>query len=182
MKKILMGLGIILLLFIIYAVYALFIATPASPPDTVEYSNNGLEITVDYSRPYKKGRLIFGDEADGALQPFGKYWRLGANAATEITVNQDVLFGGNPLNAGTYRMYAIPGAKAFKVIINSETGVFFGAVEPDPELDLFTVDAPVTMQDQVTEQFTISIKDAPQGADIEFVWDQFKFTIPVTSQ
>ena len=181
-KKILMGLGALVLIFVLYVVYALFIATPASPPDTAEYSNQGLEITIDYSRPYKKGRVIFGTEDEGALQPFGEYWRLGANAATEITVNQDVLFGGNSLKAGSYRMYAIPGPRAFKIILNSETDVFFGAAEPDPELDLFSVDAPVTMQDQVTEQFTINIKDATNGARIDFVWDKFLFSVPITTQ
>ncbi|GJM27832.1 MAG: hypothetical protein DHS20C17_04670 [Cyclobacteriaceae bacterium] len=180
LKKILIGVGVAVLLFVLYVVYALFIATPASPPDTVVYSNQGLEISVDYSRPYKKNRLIFGDEADDALQPFGQYWRLGANAATEITVNQDVLFGGNPLNAGTYRMYAIPGPQAFKVTLNSEAGVFFGAAEPDPELDLFTVDAPVTMQDSETEQFTIDINESDNGARIDFIWDNFLFSVPIT--
>ena len=78
LKKILFGLGAVLLLFILYVVYALFIAEPASPPDTAEYSNRDWKLAFDYSRPYKKGRLIFGAEADDALQPFGQYWRLGA--------------------------------------------------------------------------------------------------------
>lgn len=182
LKKILIGVGAVALLFVLYVVYALFIAKPASPPDTVTYSNQGLEISVDYSRPYKKGRLIFGEEADGALQPFGQYWRLGANAATEISINQDVLFGGNPLSAGTYRMYAVPGAQSFKVILNSETGVFFGAAEPDPTLDIFTVDAPVSMQNSETEQFTINIKDSRNGAQLDFIWDTFLFSIPITVQ
>ena len=170
------------MLFVLYVAYVIFIAPPASPPDTAHFSNDGLEISVDYSRPYKKGRVIFGTEAEGALQPFGEYWRLGANAATEITVNQDVLFAGSPLKAGSYRMYAVPGPNAFKITLNSETDVFFGVAEPDPELDLFSVDAPVTMQDQVTEQFTINIKDAINGAQIDFVWDKFLFTVPITRQ
>ena len=81
LKKILMGIGALVLLFGRYAFYGILRA-PASPPDTAEYSNQGLEISIDYSRPYKKGRLIFGEEADEALQPFGQYWRLGANAAS----------------------------------------------------------------------------------------------------
>ena len=180
LKKILIGLGVVAVLFILFVVYSLFIATPASPPDTAEYSNGGLEITIDYSRPYKKDRLIFGEEADGALQPFGQYWRLGANAATEITVNQDVLFGGKPMAEGSYRLYAIPGPESFKVIVNSELDVFFAFGGADEELDLFSVDAPVTMQDQITEQFTINITDAPQGAEIDFVWDKVLFSVPVT--
>ena len=179
LKKIAIGLGAILLLFILYVVYALFIATPASPPDTVEYSNQGLEITIEYSRPYKKDRVIFGTVDQGALQPYGQYWRLGANAATEITINQDVLFAGQPLEAGTYRMYAVPGADSFEITLNSETGVFFAFGEPDHELDLFSIDAPVTRQNQVTEQFTINIDSQGNGARIDFIWDDVLFSVPI---
>lgn len=182
LKKILMGLGGLVLLFVLYVVYALFIATPASPPATTEYSNQGLEITVNYSQPYKKDRLIFGEEADGALLPYGKYWRLGANEATEITINKDVLFGGKPLSAGSYRMYAVPGPQSFKVSLNSEIGVFFAVAEPDPELDVLRVDAPVTLQDNVTEMFTININDTDTGAQIDFVWDNVLFSVPITVQ
>jgi hypothetical protein len=110
-KNILIGTGVVLLLIIIWIVYALFIATPVSPPATAYFNEGGLEITVDYSQPSKKDRLIFGEENEGALQPYGQYWRLGANAPTEITFNQDVTFGGEPINAGRYRMYAIPGKR-----------------------------------------------------------------------
>ncbi len=135
-KKIFIGIGVVFLLFVIWVVYGLFIATPVSPPTTASYNEGGLEITVDYSQPSKKGRLIFGEKEDGALQPYGKYWRLGANAATEITFNKDVIFGGEPIKAGTYRMYAVPGPNAFKVTLNSETEVFFGVADPDHDLDI----------------------------------------------
>lgn len=87
--------------------------------------------------------MIFGEESEEALQPYGKYWRLGANAATEISFNKNVTFGGKAVEAGTYRMYAIPGADTFEITLNSETDVFFGAVEPDYDLDVLTIEAPV---------------------------------------
>ncbi len=180
LKKILIGLGALIIIFVLYVVYALFIATPVSPPDTVTYANDGLEITVDYSRPYKKGRVIFGTEADSALLSYGKYWRLGANAATEITINRDVLFGGQSLSAGSYRMYAIPGENSFQVTLNSELGVFFAYAEPDAERDVLTVEAPVTIQNQATEQFTITIDSQGSGARIDFIWDHILFSVPVT--
>ncbi|HNP17224.1 MAG TPA: DUF2911 domain-containing protein [Fulvivirga sp.] len=181
-KKILMGLGIVFLLFVLWVVYGLFIATPVSPPATATYNEGGLEISVDYSQPSKKGRLIFGDEKEGALQPFGKYWRLGANAATKITFNKDVSFGGKPVEAGTYRMYAVPGANAFKVTLNSESEVFFGIAEPDHELDIVTVEAPVQNLASIVETFEIGFSTTDTGATINFSWDQIMFTIPVSLQ
>lgn len=167
------------MIFIIWVVYGLFFAEPASPPDSVNYTNGGLEISVDYSRPYKKGRLIFGEASEQALQPYGQYWRLGANAASEITFNRDVLFAGKPISAGTYRIYAVPGKDTFEVTLNSELGVFFGISEPDPSLDVLTVEAPVTIQETVTEQFTIFINQSGNGARIDFAWDNVMFTVHV---
>ena len=118
-KKILIGVGVVFLLFVLWSVYGLFFAPPVSPLATASYNQDGLMIDVSYSQPSKKGRLIFGNEEDGPIQAYGKYWRLGANAATEITFNKAVTFGGMPVDAGTYRMYAIPGADAFKVVLNS---------------------------------------------------------------
>ncbi len=181
-KKILFGIGVLLILFVVYSVYVLFIATPKSPPGTAEYSDQGLGITVNYSRPYKKGRLIFGEEADGALQPYGQYWRLGANAATEISLSKDVLFAGKSLDAGTYRMSAVPGPKAFKINLNSELDVFFGITEPDPEFNVLSVDAPVTPQDNETEMFTISFSNDSEVIMMNFVWDKTLFSVPITVQ
>lgn len=180
LKKILLGIGVLVILFALWVVYGLFIAKPASPKATATYSDMGVDVTVTYSQPYKKGRLLFGTEADGALQPYGKYWRLGANAATEITLSTDVYFGGNDLKAGTYRMYAIPGPDVFQVILNTEAGVFFGAVEPNRELDIVTVDAPVKSQDQVVEMFTVQFSSDSASINMDFVWDNILFSVPIT--
>ena len=181
-KKIFIGIGVAVLLFVLYAVYAIFIAKPASPHATTEYKTQALEISVEYNQPYKKGRLIFGKESDGALQPYGKYWRLGANAATEVTFSKDVLFGGKPLQAGSYRLYAIPGANSFEVKVNSELDVFFAVSQPDPELDLFSVKVSVVPQDKVTEMFTISFSNSGSDIMMDFVWDQTKFSVPISVQ
>lgn len=181
-KKILLGFGILVLFLIIWVVYGLFIATPVSPPASVSYNEDGLEMTIHYSQPSKKGRLIFGDEKDGALQPYGNYWRLGANAATEISFHKDVTFGGKPVNAGTYRMYAVPGPEVFEITLNSETDVFFGAAEPDYDLDVLTIEVPVQKPASEVETFTIDFSSTEEGATINFTWDQTMLQVPVALQ
>ena len=80
MKNVLKIIGVLVLAFIGYVAY--MVLNPVSPKETVSYSSEISDLEVVYSRPYKKDRLIFGSEEDGALVPFGKYWRTGANAAT----------------------------------------------------------------------------------------------------
>lgn len=181
-RKIFIGIAAIIIIFVGWVVYGLFIATPASPPGTAEGSFGDLSIKVNYSRPYKKGRLIFGDESENALQPYGKYWRLGANAATEITFNKDVTFAGKPASAGTYRMYAVPGPSEWEVSLNSETGVFFGAAEPDYSLDVVKVQVPVQTTETETEQFTILFTSDSTGAVMNFMWDRTLIRVPIAPQ
>src|SRR5690606_8884764 len=137
--------AIIVIVFVILAVVAFFFYDyfrPASPPGEVSLTSLDLTVSVSYSRPSVRGRVIFGDRVPGdsdqqPLQPYGEYWRLGANAATEITLSRDVLFNGAALNAGTYRMYAIPGRDSFEIVLNSETGVS-GWLPPDQCRDVLS--------------------------------------------
>jgi hypothetical protein len=179
-KKIFIGIGIVFIVFVLWSVYGLFFAPKKSPPTTTSFSDRGLDIKVSYSQPSKRGRLIFGDEKEGALQPYGKYWRLGANAATEITFSKDITFAGQPVNAGSYRMYAVPGAEAFQVILNSELGVNFSAAsEPDHTLDLLTVKIPVDVLTAEVETFTISFASDSIGVNMNMAWDKTGLLVPI---
>ena len=179
-KKIFLGIGIVFIVFVLWAVYGLFFAPKKSPPATASFSDKGLDINVSYSQPHKRGRLIFGTDSEGALQPYGKYWRLGANAATEITFSKDITFAGQPVNAGSYRMYAVPEAEAFQVILNSELGVVFTAAsEPDHTLDILSVKIPVDPMMAEVETFTISFESDSIGVNMNMVWDKVRLGVPI---
>jgi len=175
-KKIYIGLGVIVIVIIGFAGYTAFTTRSHSPSKTTEFSHEGLDITVVYCQPFKKGRQIFGE-----LLPYGKYWRLGANEATEITFNKNVTFAGQPVNAGTFRMYAVPGQTTWEVYLNSELGKW-GAMEPDHTLDVVKVDVPVGTAPAETEQFTINFGSSAEGATMDFVWDKTLVTVPITIQ
>ena len=179
-KKIFIGIGVALLIFVFWAVYGLFFAPKKSPGATASYNDHGLDIKVTYSQPSKRGRVIFGEESTGALQPYGKYWRLGANAATEITFKQNVIVGGMPVKAGTYRMYAIPGPEFFKIILNSEVGVnFTAASDADHALDVLTMDIPVFPPASEVETFTISFDYAYEVVNMNLAWDKVQLSVPM---
>ena len=178
-KKIYIGLAVVLAIIVGVFLYGALVVSKRSPIETTTFSDNGLDIKVVYCRPYKKGRLIFGEEKDHALQPYGKYWRLGANAATEIEFNKDVKFAGKPVSAGRYRMYAVPGASSFQVSLNSDLGVYFAVNEPDYAKDVLKVDVPVQTAPE-TEQFTISFGKDSTALNMDFVWDKTLVRVPIT--
>ena len=180
-KKIIIGVLIFIVLLAIGFAWLNNRNRTLSPPGNTELTVNGLTVSIPYSRPSVRGRLIFGTEEQKALQPYGKYWRLGANESTEITVNKDVLFNGQPVKAGTYRMYAIPAADSFDIVLNSELGKW-GAMEPDYSLDVLHTKVPVEKASAPVEQYTISTVEADGGINVIFEWSDIKFVVPVKAQ
>lgn len=180
-KKIIIGVIALVVVLAAAMAYLNYRNRSLSPRGTTELTVNGLSVSIPYSRPSVRGRLIFGTEEQKALQPYGKYWRLGANEATEITVNKDVLLNGQPVKKGTYRVYAIPGAETFDIILNSELGKW-GAFEPNHELDLLTTKVPVEHNSTAVEQYTISTVEADGGVNVVFEWSDSKFVVPIKAQ
>ena len=90
------------------------IKTPQPSPTASFKQAFGLgEISVNYSRPQVKGRVVFGD-----LVPFDKMWRTGANASTKVNFSDDVTIDGNKLTAGEYALYTIPGKTEWTIIFH----------------------------------------------------------------
>ncbi len=141
--------------------------TRKSPHDTVTAKN----ITVTYGRPYKKGRDIF-----GKLEPYGKVYRVGADEATTITFKTDGTFGGKPVKAGTYTLFAIPNEKMWTIILNSQLGQW-GAFKYDQykDKDVLHVDVPVMPLSTPMEQLTIAVA----GGNLTIAWDAVKVAVPV---
>src|SRR6185369_158710 len=125
-----------------YIIYRVVDSEQLSPKKTATFSYNGLDLKVAYCSPSKRGRVIFGDSASKALVPYGKFWRLGANEATEITLSKDVNIEGKPLKAGSYRLYAVPKELTWQISFNSELGKW-GYDEPDYSKDVLKVEMPV---------------------------------------
>lgn len=180
-KKILISvLALVILLAAAYA-YLQYRNRTLSPPGSETLTSGGMTVNVTYSRPSVRGRVIFGSESQNALQPYGQYWRLGANRSTEITVNRDFTFNGTPMKAGTYRMYAFPGEQSFEVRLNSELEKW-GAMEPDYDLDVLKTKVPVQKLSTPVEQYTISLAPVGDGIDMIFEWSDVRFVVPLKAQ
>jgi hypothetical protein len=180
-KKILISVLVVVVALVAFVAYNINKSSKLSPKSTASFNAQGLEMKVDYSRPSKRGRLIFGEEKDKALQPYGKYWRLGANYATEVTFSKNITFAGKPVNAGSYRMYCVPSDKTWSITLNSEIGKF-GYFEPNHELDVVTVEVPVEYVPVETEQLTIDFATDTTTITMNIMWDKTLVRVPIAIQ
>lgn len=143
-----------------------------SPAETAKFDQNGLTVQVDYCRPYKKGREIF-----GKLLPYGQVWRTGANEATIFDVKQTIKVGDKTLKAGKYTLWTIPNADKWTVIMNEETGQW--GTNYDEKKDVLRVDVPVGKSVEMMEQFKIDFAAAEGGVDMVLRWDNTEVKVPI---
>ncbi|MBW2962595.1 DUF2911 domain-containing protein [Mesonia aestuariivivens] len=149
-----------------------------SPEGTANYQQGSLKVEVFYNRPFKKGRAIFGE-----LVPYGQVWRTGANEATTIEVNKDILVDGSRLKSGKYTLWTIPNKDSWKIIFNEKMytwGIDLTTKEAarDPKYDVLTLELPVHKNLKTVEQFTIYF-DQQQNINVMYLaWDHSVIKIP----
>jgi hypothetical protein len=131
-------------------------------------------VRVLYSRPQKKGRVLFGD-----LVQYGQVWRLGANEATEIEFFKDVKIDGKKVKKGRYTLYALVDTGAWTLILNKETDTW-GAFRYDSAKDLIRTTVPVQKQSSVVEELSMAFEKTPDGASLVIDWDDIKVAMPIS--
>lgn len=164
---------IVAALIAVYFVGNRFITKSHSPSSTAHHEKNGLEVTVEYCRPYKKNREIF-----GGLVPFGKVWRTGANEATIIKFTKNVKIAGSQLKAGIYTLWTIPTNDNWTIIINSEVGQW--GTEYDEIKDVLRVSAPSQKLPVPLEMLIIDFTDIGDNIEMLIKWDQTLVNIPIS--
>lgn len=95
------------------------------------------EITVEYSRPVARGRVLFGDSG---VVAWNRIWHPGADSATRISFSQSVLLEGRALPAGTYSLWLIPREREPWTLILSRASHVMHAPYPGEPLDVARFD------------------------------------------
>ena len=146
---------------------------PLSPPATAEGTIGGKKITIKYSAPSMRGRKIMGE-----LVPYGKVWRTGANEATTLTTDADLMIGNVRVPRGQYTLFTLPGENGWKLIINKQTGQW--GTKYDESQDLARVDMNVKKTNSPVEKFVISID--PSGGNsgvLRMMWENKEVSVPI---
>ncbi len=140
------------------------VAPQPSPGASFSQTVGVTGISVDYSRPGVKGRTIF-----GGLIKYGKVWRTGANAATQISFSNDVKINEMPLKAGKYAILSIPGEDSWELIFSKDLDVTEATYKVDD--DALRIKVKPYKRD-FTETFSIDISDVQEDmARLNIYWE-----------
>lgn len=141
---------------------------PLSPPAQAKATLGGKNVTIDYSAPSKRDRKIVGE-----LVPYGKVWRTGANGATTLKTETDLMIGNLHVPAGSYSLFTIPGEKEWTLIVNKQTGQW--GTNHDPAQDLGRVKMSVKALPKTVETFNIGV----DGGALKLTWENTEASVPV---
>lgn len=172
----------------VYVFFTLLLATnisvaqelpKLSPLSKSEHIVGLNKISLQYSRPSVRGRVIFGD-----LVPYNEIWRLGANEPTRIICSQEMIFDETGkeqiLPADTFAIFAFPSAdKNWKIVFNTNYQQW-GSGSYDSTKDVVTLWIKA-VENAFTETLLIDINDvSTNSGSIIIAWDKLKVVIPFT--
>ena len=136
---------------------------PLSPSDSTAVTLKGHAISIRYSRPFMRGRNIW-----GVVVPFDSVWRTGANAATQLTTETGIDIGNAHVPKGSYTLYSVPTDEGLTLIISKKAG---GPAQYDPRQDLARVRMQRQKFDSSVDPFRIWLEsETSGGARLHLGW------------
>jgi hypothetical protein len=148
-------------------------AGPVSARDTVRARVGAAEVWLDYGRPLRRGRTIFGN-----VVPWDTIWRTGANAATQFRTSADLKIGDATIPAGTYTLWTIPAPAGATLVVNKQTGQW--GTQYDAKQDLVRIPMRSTAASTPVERLTIDFPVAGSGSALRIAWDTREMSVPIT--
>jgi hypothetical protein len=145
-----------------------------SPPVSVSQTIDDLNITINYGQPAVNRRVIYGE-----LVPYDQVWRTGANEATTITFDKDVLINGSDLlGGGTYSLFTIPAANGNWVVIFNKVADQWGAYDYKQESDALRINVKATKNKNIVEKLNFVIN---KSGTVVFSWEYLTFSFNVSA-
>lgn len=160
MKKIAAQCSLVVLSLLIFEIQ---LYAQRNPRATAKFEKAGTYVMVEYGRPSLKGRDMLAQ-----LQP-GKLWRMGADKSTTFTSNTNLSFAKVSIPQGSYSLWLRKiDDETFQLVFNKTTGQW--GTEHDVTQDFASVLLTREQNSQNVEQFTINLKEAPKGGELELTW------------
>ena len=143
-----------------------------SPTDTTSLETPVGSVEVTYARPYARQRKVFGE-----VVKYGRVWRTGANEATLLRTDTDLVFAGEQrLPAGEYSLFTLPEPESLILIVNAQTGQW--GTQYDEAQDVLRVAMDFESGGAVdhVEQFTLALEPSDVGGQLVLAWERTRGT------
>jgi hypothetical protein len=145
-----------------------------STRDTARATIGNAHVWVDYGRPALRGRSVW---TNGVLGD--TLWRTGANAATQLGTDADLLIGGETIPAGTYSLWTATTG-GYQLVVNKQHGQW--GTEHDPKQDMVRIPLRETPVPSPVERFTIEFVPEASATLLTFAWGDKRLSVPVTTK
>jgi hypothetical protein len=149
---------------------------PISPLDSSVITLNGNQIITKFSRPFMRGRTIW-----GVVVPWDSVWRTGANLSTSFATDLDLSVGDLKIPKGAYTLFSVPTERGLTLIVNKRPP---GTTpQYDPSLDLVRI--PMALQTNTIPVDPFRIWFEPQGARsawLKIGWADHTYVVQLDSQ
>ncbi|MCH1548060.1 MAG: DUF2911 domain-containing protein [Flavobacteriaceae bacterium] len=158
---------LLLSLIIVTSSFAQLKSPNASPRSNISQIIGLVSINLDYSRPSKKSREIF-----GGLVPYNKIWRTGANNPTTISFSDYVKINDQLISAGEYHLYSVPTESTLDLVIYEKTDAWGSLPTFDKSKVIARVSSDFIDLPNTVETFTISFENiSNNGSTLNIMWD-----------
>ena len=158
---------LLLSLIIVTSSFAQLKSPNASPRSNISQIIGLVSVNLDYSRPSKKSREIF-----GGLVPYNKIWRTGANNPTTISFSDYVKINNQLISAGEYHLYSVPTESTLDLVIYEKTDAWGSLPTFDKSKVIARVSSDFIDLPNNVETFTISFENiSNNGSTLNIMWD-----------
>jgi hypothetical protein len=145
-----------------------------SPPADTSITLGDGKVTIEYNAPSVRGR-----EVGKSVDPYsGKVWRFGADSATTLTTEADIMIGDLKVPKGAHTLYILVDDSGWNLIVNNQTKQW--GLTYNQDQDLGRTKMTTTPLSTPAETLKINLKKSGASAGtLEVEWGNTKATVPV---
>lgn len=155
-------------------------AQAQSPDASTSAVIGGKTVSIKYAAPSVRNRQIFGPGGLISNDPNYPVWRAGANSATALHVDGDIMIGSLSVPKGDYTIYAlVQDPNAWELIINKQTGQW--GLSYDAAQDLGRVKMTMSKPPALVEVYKMTLTSTgPKAGKLELEWENHIASVPIT--
>ena len=156
-------------------------APPVSPAELASATIGGKAISIKYNSPRVNGRegKLFGKDGRISHDPHYPVWRAGANPATTLKTDGNLMIGDLMVPAGTYTLFVdISDPDNWTLIVSKDTGEW--GLAYDGTKDLGRTKMTMSKPPSMVENLVWTITDGGGGnGTFTLAWEDHSASVPI---